>query len=266
MIYGKAMESELHCAAGTSCPRPDTKPLLLRRIAFALFIGAAPIAAAQTCSVAVDVGHTAASPGATSARGVPEFQFNLALSSALQISLAAKGCQSMLINEAGALATLRERTAQAGDAALFVSIHHDSVQPHYLQTWAFDGADRRYSDRFSGYSLFVSRDNPFPGKSLQCASAIGAALQAGGYRPSYYHAEPIAGENRPFADRVNGVHFYDQLVVLHTAKQPAVLIEAGVIVNREAEQMLAMPQTRERIAQAIAAGIAACLAGRRPTQ
>jgi N-acetylmuramoyl-L-alanine amidase len=33
-------------------------------------------------------------------------------------------------------------------------------------------------------------------------------------------------------------------------------------VNREAEQMLALPQTRESIAQAIAAGIAACLARR----
>jgi N-acetylmuramoyl-L-alanine amidase len=130
-----------------------------------------------------------------------------------------------------------------------------------LETWEFDGADRRYSDRFSGYSLFVSRDNPFPAKSLQCASAIGAALQADGYPPSYYHAEPIAGENRPFADRMNGVHYYDQLVVLHTARQPAVLIEAGVIVNREAEPMLAMRETRESIARAIAAGIAACLNG-----
>jgi N-acetylmuramoyl-L-alanine amidase len=121
-----------------------------------------------------------------------------------------------------------------------------------------------YSDRFSGYSLFVSRDNPFPGRSLQCASAIGAALQARGYPPSYYHAEPIPGENRPFADRANGVHYYDQLVVLHTAKQPAVLIEAGVIVNRESEQILAMPETRENIAQAVAEGIANCLTG--PTE
>jgi N-acetylmuramoyl-L-alanine amidase len=112
----------------------------------------------------------------------------------------------------------------------------------------------------------AARDNPLPGKSLQCAPAIGAALQASGYAPSYYHAEPIAGENRLFADRANGVHYYDQLVVLHTAKQPAVLIEAGVIMNRESEQRLAMPETRESIAQAIAEGIAACLAGRTEAQ
>jgi N-acetylmuramoyl-L-alanine amidase len=261
------MESELrHCAGGTRRPRPDADPFLLLRIALVLFIGAAPTAAAQTCSVAVDVGHTAATPGATSARGVAEFHFNLALSRALRVSLTARGCRAMLVNEDGAVATLRDRTQQAGDAALFISIHHDSVQPQYLETWEFDGAERRYSDRFSGYSLFVSRDNPFPGKSLRCASAIGAALQEDGYRPSYYHAEPIPGESRPFADRGNGVHFYDQLVVLHTARQPAILIEAGVIVNREAEQILAMPQTRDRFAQAIAAGIVACLASATQTQ
>jgi N-acetylmuramoyl-L-alanine amidase len=62
------------------------------------------------------------------------------------------------------------------------------------------------------------------------------------------------------------VHYYDQLVVLHTATQPAVLIEAGVIVNRESEQMLAMSQTRENIAQAIAEGISICLTARMDTQ
>jgi N-acetylmuramoyl-L-alanine amidase len=235
-------------------------------VAFALFMSASSIAAAQPCSVAVDVGHTAGQPGASSARGIPEFQFNLALAKALRISLLAKDCQVTMINEDGDMGALKDRPVKAGDARLFVSIHHDSVQPRYLQKWEFEGADRHYSDRFSGYSLFVSRDNPFPGKSLQCASAIGAALQASGYPPSYYHAEPIPGENRLFADRANGVHYYDQLVVLHTATQPAVLIEAGVIVNRESEQMLAMPETKENIAQAIADGIAACLTGRTEAQ
>ena len=228
-------------------------------IGCAIFTGVSAVAAAQTCSVAVDVGHTLASPGATSARGVSEFQFNLALSKVLHAALVAKGCRVGMINEDGTIAALKDRTTNAGDARLFVSIHHDSVQPQYLEAWEFESTGRRYSDRFTGYSLFVSRGNPFPGKSLQCASAIGAALQAGGYPPSHYHADPIPGENRAFADRVNGVHYYDQLVVLHTARQPAVLIEAGVIVNRNAELMLAMPDTRQDMAQKIAGAIADCL-------
>jgi N-acetylmuramoyl-L-alanine amidase len=102
-----------------------------------------------------------------------------------------------MVNEDGDIGALKDRTVKAGDARLLVSIHHDSVQPHYLETWEFEGEDRHYSDRFSGYALFVSRDNLFPAESLRCASTIGAALQARGYPPSYYHAEPIPGENRP---------------------------------------------------------------------
>ena len=218
-----------------------------------------PAIAAAGCSVAVDVGHTVGEPGAISARGLPEFRFNRALAIALEPALAAHACDVTLINRDGDIASLRDRTANAGDARLLVSIHHDSVQPHYLASWQFDGADRRFSDRFSGFSLFVSRDNPFPEPSLRCASAIGAALKAGGYRPSEYHAEPIPGENRPFADRENGVHYYDQLVVLHSARQPAVLVEAGVIVNRADEHRLALPETRDEIAGAVADGIAHCL-------
>jgi hypothetical protein len=51
-------------------------------------------------------------------------------------------------------------------------------------------------------------------------------MRGAGFVPSLYHAEPIPGES-PFADRTNGVHYYDNLVVLHTATQPAVLLEAA---------------------------------------
>jgi N-acetylmuramoyl-L-alanine amidase len=55
------------------------------------------------------------------------------------------------------------------------------------------------------------------------------------------------------------VHWFDNLVVLHTATQPAVLVEAGVIVNRHEELVLRDPATRRRIASAVAEGVGACL-------
>ena len=64
----------------------------------------------------------------------------------------------------------------------------------------------------------------------------------------------------------SAVRYYDRRVVLHTAKQPAVRIEAGVIANREVEQMLSMPETRENIAHAIAESIATCQTGRTDAQ
>jgi N-acetylmuramoyl-L-alanine amidase len=142
---------------------------------------------------------------------------------------------------------------------LFISIHHDSAQPHYLSEWDHEGATRLYSDLFSGYSVFVSRLNPRVEASLRCASEIGASMRRAGFAASRYHAEPIPGENRPFADEANGAHYFDNLVVLRTASVPALLLEAGVIVNRDEELRMRDPAARQRIAGAITAAAGACL-------
>jgi N-acetylmuramoyl-L-alanine amidase len=67
------------------------------------------------------------------------------------------------------------------------------------------------------------------------------------------------GENRPFADEANGVHYFDNLAVLKTASTPALLFEAGVIVNREEELRMRDPAVRKRIVESIVAGAGACL-------
>jgi len=215
-------------------------------------------AAAREPLVAVDVGHFLAEPGALSARGRPEFEFNRALALDLRDALEAQGDRVRLIGAAGDAEVLSRRTTAARGASLFLSVHHDSVQPHYLEEWEHEGKTRRFSDRFAGFSLFVSRRNPELTGSLACASAIGARLRSAGFAPSVYHAEPIPGESKPFADRLNGVHYFDNLVVLHTATQPAVLLEAGVIVNRAEELRMSEPATRRRLAEAVAAGVREC--------
>jgi N-acetylmuramoyl-L-alanine amidase len=212
--------------------------------------------------VAVDVGHAPMRPGAVSARGRPEFEFNRDLARAIRAALEGRGLEVRLINELGDIGELSARPAAAAGADIFLSVHHDSAQPHYMESWDVDGKPQHYSDRFSGFSLFVSRDNPHLAKSLVCASAIGAALRSAGRAPSLYHAEPIPGENRPFADAENGVHYFDKLVVLRMATTPAVLFEAGVIVNRNDELRLATIEHRETTAAAIADGLARCLAAR----
>ncbi len=225
---------------------------------FALLV--APATARDGALVAVDVGHFLAEPGAASARGRPEFEFNRALALELRDALEAQGHRVRLIGADGDMNVLSRRTAAARGASLFLSVHHDSVQPHYLETWEYEGETRWFSDRFAAFSLFVSRRNPHLAASLACASAVGARLRAAGFEPSLYHAEPIPGESKPFADRLNGVHYFDNLVVLHSATQPAVLLEGGVIVNRAEELRLREPATRRRIAGAAAAGVRDCLA------
>jgi N-acetylmuramoyl-L-alanine amidase len=213
--------------------------------------------------IAVDVGHSLAAPGAFSARGIPEHVFNRALAMDIVSALAKVEATSFLIGERGEMERLMDRVVAARDAQLLLSVHHDSVQEHFLQAWQVDGVERRYSDRYSGFSLFVSRRNPSLAASLRCASAIGAELRRAGFTPSLYHADRIRGESKPFADRTNGVHYYDNLVVLRHARGPALLFEAGVIVNRDEELALASDERRRRMAEAVATGAAECTRNRR---
>jgi N-acetylmuramoyl-L-alanine amidase len=204
--------------------------------------------------VAVDVGHTRAAPGAISARGKSELEFNQALAEQVVRALQAKGLAVQLINGDGNIESLAARPAAAVDADLFISLHHDSVGESELLTWEWNGQPQTYSDHWQGHSLFVSRRNPYPEASLLCASAMGARLQREGFTPTSKN-----GRWRPWADEADTVHWYDDLVVLYQARQPAVLFEAGVIKHRQEELLLADPARQARMAEALATGIAACL-------
>jgi N-acetylmuramoyl-L-alanine amidase len=214
---------------------------------------------AFAADIAIDVGHSRSRPGAMSARGMPEFQFNLDLAHMIDREVRNAQFDTLLVGSEGDMGELAERTRLAAGAKFFLSIHHDAVQPQYLEQWMYEGVERLYSDRFRGFSLFVSRKNDQLDISLRCASAIGEQLRRQGFAPSLYHADPIPGENRPFADRSNGVHYFDDLVALATARSPAVLLEAGVIVNRDEEIALSQQETRVQIARAVSAGLTACL-------
>ena len=195
------------------------------------------------------MGHYHAEPGVISYSGTPEFEFNLRLASEIRKSLEIEGMRVRMIGDKGDQIFLNHRTRAAKGADLFLSIHHDSTREYLLPRRA----------EFAGFSLFVSRRNPQAEKSLACASAIGAELRAAGMTPSRYHADPVIGENRPFADERNGVHFYDNLGVGKTASMPSVLVEAGVIINREEEARMNDAAVRKGIAEAIARGVKRCL-------
>ena len=216
-------------------------------------LGMTMVSCAVAKEVALDVGHYAAEPGVISASGIPEFEFNLALAIEVKAELEKHQVRVRLIGERGDYAVLHHRTRDARGADLFVSIHHDSVQERWLPQ----------ADRFAGFSLFISRQNPQLRKSLACAGAIGAKLRGAGFTPSRYHADPVLGESRPFADEANGVHYYDNLAVARTATMASVLVEGGVLVNREEERRMRDPEVRGRIAIAVAAGVRECLAKER---
>jgi N-acetylmuramoyl-L-alanine amidase len=194
--------------------------------------------------VAVDVGHSKAMPGATSATGKTEYVFNKRFVDELvDRSRTWQGIDLFVVS--GANPGLLDRPHQAAmkGADLFLSIHHDSVQKKYLQRWQHEGRWLDYSDAFKGYSLFVWDRGPHVKESMAVATLIGRNLKAAGFVATLHHAEPIAGENRPLLDRDLGI-YAAPFAVLRFAQLPAVLWEVGIIVNRSEERELEDPKVR----------------------
>src|ERR1700694_2377793 len=131
--------------------------------------------------IVLDVGHTAKSEGAISARNVAEFAFNLRLARQIEEKLKAEGFAEtrLLVTEGKARPSLVRRVAAANalHADLFLSIHHDSVPDSLLENWKFEGKKSHFSDRFSGYSVFVSYENPHLNGSLLFGHLLGNELK-----------------------------------------------------------------------------------------
>src|SRR6266704_1202891 len=113
---------------------------------------------------------------------VAEFVFNLRLAQRIEEKLKAEGFAEtrLLLTEGKARSSLVKRVAAANDlkANLFLSIHHDSVPNSFLENWEFEGKKSHFSDRFSGYSVFVSRNNPDFKTSLLFAELVGKEMKA----------------------------------------------------------------------------------------
>jgi N-acetylmuramoyl-L-alanine amidase len=217
--------------------------------------------------VAIDIGHTVVSPGATSARGEGEFNFNQRLAQQLFTRLQKSPVIApYLINPKGGRIGLidRPKLAAAQGAELLISIHHDSANDRYVENWdpAGDGRIQKYSDRFRGYGVFVSLKNRQSDRSLQFARLLGDAMKTQGFSFSPHHAEPIKGENRTIIDDARGIYQYDDLIVLKHAPMPAVLVECGVIIHRTEELELKKPEVQSRIVEALALAIEGGFTGR----
>ncbi|HXD13060.1 MAG TPA: N-acetylmuramoyl-L-alanine amidase [Xanthobacteraceae bacterium] len=153
---------------------------------------------------------------------------------------------------------LRERAARANGmhADLFIAIHHDSVPDGLLETWQYEGKENHFSDRFSGYAIFVSNDNADRAGSLAFGRFLGKELESRGLHYTPHYTLALMGRHRhQLLDADAGVYRYDQLMVLRETRMPAVLLEAGSIVNRQEELELATPERRLLIAQAAAAAV-----------
>jgi len=252
--------------ASSAKPAASSTPHTVRVAALGpAALNAALKPAAPTCDpskfrIVLDVGHTAKSEGALSARNVAEFDFNRRLAERIEEKLKGEGFAEtrLLVTEGKARPSLVRRVAAANDlhANLFLSIHHDSVPDKFLENWEFEGKKSHFSDRFSGYSVFVSRGNPDFKTSLQFAELVAKEMKAEGLQYAQQYAQPIMGRDQhPLLNKETGVYSYDQLIVLKTTRMPAVLLEAGSIINRDEELKMDSPERRDIISSGVTAAV-----------
>jgi N-acetylmuramoyl-L-alanine amidase len=218
--------------------------------------------------VVVDVGHTLDKPGAKSARGVGEYEFNLRLAGEIAQELTKAGFDRTLklITAQPPPAGLAKRVAHANSlpADLFLSIHHDSVPDALLEKWQHDGEERGFSDRFKGHSIFISDDNGDRAGSLLFGRLLGRQLQERGLTYTPHYTDKIMGNRRRIlVDNDVGVYRYDQLIVLKGTRMPAVLLEAGSIINRDEELLLSTAEHRALISAAVVGAVESFCAARR---
>jgi N-acetylmuramoyl-L-alanine amidase len=222
-----------------------------------------------TFRVVLDVGHTAKVPGATSARGNHEYDFNLSLAKVIQRDLLAAGFAEtvLMITTTSPRRGLFERVVRATrlKADLFLAIHHDSVPDSFLQKWEFDGEQHTYCDRFPGHSIFISNGNGARIASLSFARMLGLEMKARGLQYTPHYTQAFMGRRRrQLVDAEAGVYRYDRLVVLKNTRMPAVLLEAGSIINRAEEFVLMTPGRQSTISAAVTEAVKEFCATRSP--
>ena len=159
-------------------------------------------------------------------------------------------------------------TGRARERHACRSLHRDSSRfgaGFLAETWEYEGKKNQYCDRFSGYAIFVSNANGDRNGSLAFAHLLGTELQKQSLHYTPHYTFPIMKRFRhDLVDPEAGVYRYDHLVVLRTARMPAVLLEAGSIVNRQEELELGTPERRLAIAKAVVAAVTDFCAARSP--
>ncbi len=179
-----------------------------------------------TGTVVIDPGHGGKDPGATSATGYYEKDLNLQLGRKIASILRGRGLNVVMTRDSDVFLELEERAAIANrhNPELFVSIHHDSHP---------DSARR-------GYTVYIARSPSI--LTRQAARTIVSAMSSLGLNSF-------------------GVSAADYRVLVQT-RCPAVLIEAGHLSNRSEAALLRTPDFQDRLAAAIAAGVASAVASR----
>jgi N-acetylmuramoyl-L-alanine amidase len=81
-------------------------------------------------------------------------------------------------------------------------------------------------------------------------------MKAQGLQYAQQYTQAIMGRyQHPLLNKETGVYSYDKLVVLKSTRMPAVLLEAGSIINRDEELKMDSPERQGIISSGVTAAV-----------
>jgi N-acetylmuramoyl-L-alanine amidase len=194
-------------------------------------------------TVVIDPGHGGIEKGAASSYGL-EKDFAMDVSRHLKTMVEAKGLRVVMTRTGDEQVPLpqRARIANATRESIFVSIHFNATDSNPT------------ASGFEIYSLTPrgapsTQDNSLQARfaNMQAGSPVDAASLI--LSTSVYHA--MLGYMPEFDRGVKRARF----AVLRLTEIPAILVEGGFLTERHESRLIANPEWRRRLAQAISVGI-----------
>jgi len=198
---------------------------------------------ARVRTVVLDPGHGGFDKGAISGYGY-EKDYALDLARLLRPLLQAKGFRVIMTRESDVFLPLelRARIANATSDSIFVSLHFNATDRDPIAS-GFEiysltprGAPSTYEDGLTLASVNVQNGTEEDAASVELSCCI-------------YHS--LLGQIGEFDRGIKRARF----AVLRLTKIPAVLIEGGFLTERGESRLIANPEWRQKLADAICAGI-----------
>ncbi|HVS02464.1 MAG TPA: N-acetylmuramoyl-L-alanine amidase [Thermoanaerobaculia bacterium] len=212
--------------------------------------------------IVLDPGHGGRDVGTVTPEGLQEKELALDIALRLRDLLAADGGLEVVLTRSDdrhVLLRERARIANQADADLFVSIHLNWLEPRGssgIETYYLGPTDDPYLVRLtgrenhdSGYSLGDVRrllDSIYLDLRQEESQRLAASVQGSLY-------ESLSAQTPELRDR--GVRSAPFLVLV-TTDMPAILAEVSCLSNEREAELLATPAYRQKIAEALEAGIA----------
>jgi N-acetylmuramoyl-L-alanine amidase len=194
-------------------------------------------------TIVLDPGHGGFDKGAISGYGY-EKDYALDLARLLRPLLQAKGFRVIMTRESDVFVPLevRAQIANATRDSIFVSLHFNATDHDPLAT-GFEiysltprGAPSTYEDWLTQMSINIQNGTEADAASVELSSCI-------------YHS--LIGHIGEFDRGIKRARF----AVLRLTKIPAVLVESGFLTERGESRLIAKPEWRKRLADAICTGI-----------